>query len=117
MSRHASGLKAWVVQRATAAYLVLFCLYLLVQFTVAPPADQPALLAWATRPLVQAGLLLFVPVLLAHAWIGIRDILIDYLQVLAARVLVLALFALVFIASGLWALKAIIVAGVQAGAA
>lgn len=115
MSRHASGLKAWVVQRATAAYLAVFCLYLLGHFTLNPPASHAELLTWVTQPLVEAGLLLFIPILLAHAWIGIRDILIDYLQILSARVVVLSLFAFMFIASGLWAMKAVIAAGVHAG--
>lgn len=114
MSRQASGLMAWVVQRATAVYLGLFLGYLLIHMTFAPPADQAALKAWVTQPLVSAGLLLFIPVLLAHAWVGIRDVLIDYVHHLGARVLLLSLFAFVFLASGLWALKAIIAAGLNA---
>jgi succinate dehydrogenase membrane anchor subunit len=105
---------AWFIQRATAVYLGLFLAYLLIHFTVAPPADHAALQAWVTQPLVSAGLLLCIPVLLAHAWVGIRDVLIDYVHHLGARVVLLVVFAFVFLASGLWALKAIIVAGLAA---
>lgn len=114
MSRQASGLMAWVVQRATAVYLGLFLGYLLIHFTLQPPVDHAALKAWVTQPLVSAGLLLFIPVLLAHAWVGIRDVLIDYVHPLGTRVLLLSLFAFCFLASGLWALKAIIAAGLTA---
>ncbi|MGE5155421.1 MAG: succinate dehydrogenase, hydrophobic membrane anchor protein [Bdellovibrio bacteriovorus] len=114
MSRQASGLMAWVIQRATAVYLGLFLGYLLIHFTFAPPADHAALKDWVTQPLVSAGLLLLIPVLLAHAWVGVRDVLIDYVHHLGARVTLLTLFAFVFLASGLWALKAIVAAGLIA---
>lgn len=114
MSRHASGLMAWIVQRVTAVYLGLFLSYLLIYFTFTPPADHAALRTWVTQPLISAGLLLLIPMLLAHAWVGIRDVLIDYVHPLGARVALLSLFAFVLLASGLWALKAIIAAGLSA---
>jgi succinate dehydrogenase / fumarate reductase membrane anchor subunit len=110
MSRRASGLKAWVLQRVTAVYLALFGVYLLLRFLLAPPADHAAMLAWVTNPWVSLGLLVFVPVVLLHAWVGIRDVLMDYLKSIGLRVAALSLFALVFLASGLWAVQAIIVA-------
>lgn len=114
MSRQASGLKAWLVQRVTALYLAIFLAYLLGHFALNAPADHAALVAWVNRPLVAGGLLLFVPVLLAHAWVGIRDVLIDYVHPLGARVGLLTLFGFLFLASGLWAFKAIITAGLSA---
>ena len=111
MSRQASGLLAWLVQRATAVYLALFMSYLLLSLVLAPPADHAALAAWVSQPAVGVGLLLFIPVLVAHAWVGVRDALIDYVQRLGLRLLLLTCFAFVLIASGLWALKAIVTAG------
>ena len=117
MSRHASGLKAWVVQRVSAIYLGLFLTYLVLHFGLNAPTNHGELVAWAASPLVAIGLLLFVPLVLAHAWIGVRDVLIDYVHPLAARLLLLSLFALCLLASGLWALKAIIGAGLTAASA
>lgn len=114
MSRQASGLMAWVIQRVTAVYLALFLSYLLIQLIFDAPADHAALRDWITWPPVNAGLLLFIPILLAHAWVGIRDVLMDYVHPLGARISLLALVAFVFLASGLWALKAIIAAGLAA---
>jgi succinate dehydrogenase / fumarate reductase membrane anchor subunit len=113
MSRRASGLKAWLVQRLSAVYLGLFGLYLALFFAFAAPADHAGLVAWAGSPWIAVGLLVFIPLLLAHAWVGIRDVLIDYVKPLAPRVALLALFALIFLASGLWALQALIL--VQVG--
>jgi succinate dehydrogenase membrane anchor subunit len=110
MSRQASGLKAWIVQRVSALYLALFLSYLLLHFTLSPPRDHGALSAWVSSPPVTIALLLFIPVLLAHAWVGIRDVLLDYVHPLGARLALLSLCALLLLASGLWALTAIIAA-------
>jgi succinate dehydrogenase / fumarate reductase membrane anchor subunit len=107
VSRTASGLKAWLVQRVTAVYLALFLTYLVLHLALTPPTDYAAWSAWVGRPWVSVGLLLFVPLLLAHAWVGIRDVLMDYVKPLGARIAAMVLFALVFLASGLWALEAI----------
>jgi len=113
MSRRASGLKAWIVQRVTAIYLAFFCLYLTLSFALMPPADHQALVAWVASPWVSLGLLLFVPLLLAHAWVGIRDVVLDYLRPVGVRVAVLTLMALTFLASGLWMLQALILVQVN----
>ena len=112
MSRQASGLQAWVVQRATAVYLGIVAVYLLIHFTVNAPSDFAAFHGWLSRPLVSGALLLFIPVLLAHAWVGVRDVLMDYVHPLGIRVVLLTLFALMLIASGLWMFKAIVTAGI-----
>lgn len=113
VSRKASGLKAWIVQRITAVYLALFSVYLAVHFIAAPPAGYAAWRAWVAEPLVSLGLLVFVPVLLAHAWVGLRDILMDYVKPFGLRVALLSISAFVFLASGLWAVRAIILAGME----
>jgi succinate dehydrogenase / fumarate reductase membrane anchor subunit len=104
---------AWVIQRATSVYLLVMLSYLLIHFIFDAPADHAALVGWASQPLVAMALLLLVPVVLMHAWVGIRDVLIDYVHVLGLRITLLSLFAFVFVASGLWAFKAIIIASLQ----
>ena len=113
MSRNASGLKAWLVQRVTAVYLALFLTYVVLHLILSPPADYAAWAAWVARPWISLGLLVCIPLLLAHAWVGIRDVLMDYVRPLGARVGAMAAFALVFLASGLWALQAVSSAGVR----
>lgn len=105
MSRQASGLKAWVIQRVTGAYLALFILYLAVHFLFNAPADFAAWQGWVTAPSVTiAGMLFFLSVLM-HSWIGVRDIVIDYIHCSALRVALLVVVALVLLASGIWVVK------------
>ena len=110
MSYHASGLRAWALQRITAVYLALFSIVLLWHFLVAPPVDYAAWRDWVVQPWVSIGLLLYVVALLLHAWVGIRDVLIDYVHPLGARLLLLTLFGILLLASGMWAVQAVILA-------
>lgn len=108
MSRTASGLKAWAIQRLTAIYIGLFIIYFIGALILSPPADFAAWKAWMGSPLVSVAMLLFVVSTLMHAWIGVRDVLIDYIRPIAIRATVLGVVALSLIAMGLWAAQALI---------
>lgn len=108
MSRTASGLKAWAIQRLTAIYIGLFTIYLVGALILSPPADFAAWKAWMGSPLISVAMLLFVVSILMHAWIGVRDVLIDYIRPIAIRATVLGVVALSLIAMGLWATQALI---------
>ena len=108
MSRKASGLKAWAIQRLTALYVGLFSLYLIAVLLFAAPVDYVAWKAWLGGPVVSVALLLYVASVLMHAWIGVRDVLIDYVHPIAARATLLGLVALSLFAMGLWAAQALI---------
>lgn len=110
MSRQASGMRAWIFQRVTAVYLLLYFPYLILKFVSSPPADYAAWIAWLSQPGASIGALLFVAALLLHAWVGVRDAVIDYVHPIAARVTVLSLLAFGLAACGLWALKAVVLA-------
>ncbi len=62
---------------------------------------------------VSVALLLFYVSLLIHAWVGVRDILIDYVQWQVVRLLLLALFGLMLVASGLWLLEVMLLARIN----
>ena len=111
MSRRASGLKAWAIQRGTALYLTLFLFYLVAKLAFSSAPDSyDNWRAWMGHPLVSVAVLVFVAALLIHAWIGVRDIVIDYLRQPAARMVALGLVALVLVGCGLWAGQVLILA-------
>ncbi|MCU7915646.1 MAG: succinate dehydrogenase, hydrophobic membrane anchor protein [Candidatus Thiodiazotropha sp. (ex Gloverina cf. vestifex)] len=110
MSRQASGLWAWFLQRATAIYLMLFILYVLQHMIFHAPADHAAWQAWVAQPLVSLGGLLFFASLLLHAWVGIRDVIIDYVHPTAIRVSVLTVIGFVLVGCAAWVLQIIILA-------
>lgn len=102
MSRHASGFRAWVMQRITAIYLLLLFPYLLFHFIYTPPADLHAWRSWIAQPWISTALSLGLISIMLHAWVGVRDIFIDYIHPLPLRLLLLALTAFGLIACGIW---------------
>ena len=92
MSRQAAGMRAWILQRITGAYIALFVTYLAVLFTFAAPA-------------VTITAMLFFLAVLLHAWVGVRDIAIDYLGHTGLRLAALTAVALFLLGSGIWAAK------------
>ncbi len=100
--RTLSGTRAWLLQRLTALYLLGFTVYVLVRLAVGAPASYEAWRGWLSGAGVEIAVLLFFVALLAHSWIGLRDVVIDYVHPLGLRVAVLGAVALGEIALGLW---------------
>jgi succinate dehydrogenase / fumarate reductase membrane anchor subunit len=86
-----SGVRAWLVQRATAIVLLVFVLYLLLKLLLDAPTGAPAWRQWLLSPGMRSGLLLMFISLALHAWVGTRDVVIDYVKPLYARLAVLGL--------------------------
>lgn len=108
MSRTASGLKAWAIQRVTAIYIALFSLYLILAMLVSTPADYAAWRDWFANPVMGIATMVYVVSILLHAWVGIRDVLIDYVKPITVRAPLMAVIALGLLACGLWASQSLI---------
>ena len=100
------GLDMWLAQRASALYLALFLPCFLVYALNAPSLDYSG---WRSLflPLgAKVAALIFVAALLVHAWIGLREIIIDYLHCARCTLLRLALYfalAVFYLACLVWA--------------
>jgi succinate dehydrogenase / fumarate reductase membrane anchor subunit len=104
MSWRASGLKAWAWQRLTAVYLVLYLLITLVCVVGNAPLGFTAWRGAFASPLVSLSTALAIACLLLHAWVGVRDIVMDYLHPPVLRIGALGGLALFLSLMGLWAL-------------
>ncbi|WP_456404615.1 succinate dehydrogenase, hydrophobic membrane anchor protein [Thiolapillus sp.] len=105
MSRQLSGFRAWMWQRATAFYLAAYIVYVLARLIVAPPADHEALKTWMGGLGMWLATALFFIALLLHAWIGVRDVILDYIQPPGLRLAVLAAVFAFLLTCGLWVLS------------
>jgi succinate dehydrogenase / fumarate reductase membrane anchor subunit len=102
------GLRPWLLQRISAVYLAGFFIYLLLHFSLHPGPDYAAWRAWVAQPPVAIAFAGFVLALLVHGWVGLRDIVLDYIHHLGLRMLILTLVAFLLIACAFWALRVLI---------
>lgn len=110
MSRPTHGLRDWLLQRISAVYLAGFLVFLVAHLLFRPPPDHAAWRAWFTHPLMTVASAGFVLALLLHGWVGMRDVVLDYVRPLPLRLLLLSLIGLLLAGCGLWALRVLLLA-------
>ena len=109
MSGVLTGLRAWLLQRASAVYLLLFVLFMPIVVVCKKLDSIDAWQAFVYSPVVTITWILFFASLFLHAWVGIRDVLIDYVHPFAIRALLLSLLAFYLIAMMFWVLKILLI--------
>jgi succinate dehydrogenase / fumarate reductase membrane anchor subunit len=72
------GLRDWLAQRITAAIMAVYTAVMLLVFLRNPPSTHGAWKELFTQGWMRVATLLFVVSLAWHAWVGVRDILMDY---------------------------------------
>lgn len=93
-----SGQRAWVVQRLSALLILLLLVLGGGWLLFGPPLDYARWHAFATGVHGGPVVALLFAALCAHAWVGMRDIVLDYLQPRALRLTVLSAIAVVLFA-------------------
>jgi succinate dehydrogenase / fumarate reductase membrane anchor subunit len=105
MRKSATGLRAWLVQRASAVYMLLFIVFFLIHFVTDPPHSYPAWREWIMSPSVSIVTTVFFAALLAHAWVGLRDVVLDYIHPIGFRVGLLVLLGFGLTAIAVWVMR------------
>jgi succinate dehydrogenase / fumarate reductase membrane anchor subunit len=108
VSRPTHGLRDWLLQRLTAIYLGGFLVYLLVHFLLQPQHSFQQWHDWVTHPVMVIAIALFILAVLIHGWVGMRDVVLDYVHTISLRLTILSLIGLTLISCGLWALRVLI---------
>jgi succinate dehydrogenase / fumarate reductase membrane anchor subunit len=101
-----------LLQRLTAIYLAAFLVYLLVHFLLRPQHDFQEWHDWMTRPAMIIATAMFILAILVHGWVGMRDVVLDYVPAVSLRITMLSLIALTLIGCGVWALRILVKASV-----
>jgi succinate dehydrogenase / fumarate reductase membrane anchor subunit len=102
------GLGDWLLQRLTAVVMAGYTVFLFFWLFVHPARNYKAWIEMFDEGWFRVGTMLFFGALLYHAWVGMRDILMDYLRSTAIRLLAecvvgfMLLFYLVWSAAILW---------------
>lgn len=94
------GLRDWLAQRITAAIMAVYTVIAAAVFLMNSPLTYGVWKDLFTQGWMRVATLLFAASLAWHAWVGVRDILMDYIKAdglrLTLQVLVLVLIAIYF---------------------
>jgi succinate dehydrogenase / fumarate reductase membrane anchor subunit len=96
------GLKGWLVQRLTAVVMALYTLLWLGIALYQGGVDYPLWQALFANGAFRIATVLFWLAVLGHAWVGMRDVWMDYVKPTALRLTLEALTALVLFGYAIW---------------
>jgi succinate dehydrogenase / fumarate reductase membrane anchor subunit len=109
-----SGRRAFLVQRLSALVLLACLAAGALRIGFGPPVTFAQWQAWSAQPVAAAALLALVMTMLAHAWVGIRDVVLDYVHPLRLRLAVLAAVATGLMLLACWTLWMLVTRWVSA---
>jgi succinate dehydrogenase / fumarate reductase membrane anchor subunit len=104
MSFQAQGMRAWLLQRLTAVYVAIYILSLMTWIIVKLPVSYESWLTLLSQPFMLIATVLFYISIFIHAWVGIRDILVDYIKPSGVRFMLLTSLAFFLIVMTMWLL-------------
>ena len=94
------GLRGWLVQRISAIFMAAYIVIFFLAMLAVRPNGFAAWKGLMSQGWMRTATLLFFVSLILHAWVGMRDILMDYIKPTGLRlgmevgvILVLAVYA------------------------
>lgn len=98
------GLKDWLMQRITAIIMAVVTVVFGIFLVTHPGLQYDDWQSFFSYQTVRTLSLLFILSLLLHAWVGVRDIFMDYVQCTAIRLTLQILTIVALVSYGLWAI-------------
>ncbi len=99
------GLMDWLIQRLTAVIMAVYTLLMLGIALWNGGIDRPLWLALFAHDGFRIASFLFMVAMLYHAWIGVRDILMDYIKPVGLRLLLETVAVLVLVGYLGWTIR------------
>ncbi len=99
------GLRDWLVQRITAIVMAIYTGLFLATVLICSPTNFEEWGALFAPQWMRLASLVFFLSLFWHAWIGMRDILMDYIKPTGARLGLQVVVILMLVAYTAWAVQ------------
>ncbi len=97
-----SGQRALVLQRLSALVLLAYVAGAALRLALGSPPTFEGWSAWSAQPLGAVLLLVLAGAVIVHAWVGLRDVALDYVRPLGLRLAVLGAAATGLAALAVW---------------
>lgn len=101
------GLKDWLAQRVTGVVMAVFTLLIFAATLAGVTSSREAWQAFMANGFIRFINFLFILSLCYHAWVGVRDIWMDYINSAAVRLVLHVLTMLALIGYAGWAIQII----------
>ncbi len=99
------GLRDWLMQRITAVLMAVYCVSIFAYLLVQPHLDYNVWTGLFSSQTVRTFTLLFLLSLFYHAWVGIRDIVMDYVKPAGIRFVIHVLVILALLLYAIWSVE------------
>jgi succinate dehydrogenase / fumarate reductase membrane anchor subunit len=99
------GLRDWLAQRVTAVVMLVYSVLFLIALLKLPAFDFPSWKTMWTGGFMRYATLLFLLSLFLHAWIGLRNVFMDYVKPTWLRLTLYALVILALVSYAAWAVQ------------
>lgn len=101
------GLTDWLAQRVTGVVMVAYTLIIAIALRQGAGANYASWQAFMSAGLMRFVTFLFIVSLCWHAWVGVRDIWMDYIQPAGIKLVLHVLTLLALIGYAGWAVQII----------
>ena len=108
MSLQAQGMRAWLLQRLTAIYIAVYLLALIAWVVTNIPVNYSIWISLFSHPIIIITTVIFYLSILIHAWVGVRDIMVNYIKPTSVRFVLLTGLAFALTAIATWLLLIVI---------
>jgi succinate dehydrogenase / fumarate reductase membrane anchor subunit len=99
------GLSDWLAQRISAVVMVIYSVALAGYLLMQDHVDYDVWIGLYSSQWMRTFTLLFLLALFYHAWIGIRDIVMDYVKPASIRLVIHVLVILALVIYTIWSVQ------------
>ena len=99
------GLRDWLVQRITAVMIAAYTLFMAGYLVLHPNLDYNVWTGLFSNQVMRSFSLLFLLAVFAHAWIGVRDVVMDYVKSAGIRLAIYVVVILALLLYVIWSVQ------------
>ena len=99
------GLRDWLMQRVTAVLMVLYIFFMAGWLLLHLQPGYDSRTALFSSNVMRSFTLLFFLSVFAHAWVGMRDVVMDYVKSAGVRLIVYVVVIVLLLLYSIWAVQ------------
>ena len=99
------GLRDWLLQRVTAVLMVLYSIFMAGWLLLHPQMGYDGWTALFSSNVMRSFSLLFLLAVFAHAWVGVRDVVMDYVKAASVRLVIYVLVIVALLLYTIWSVQ------------